>query len=242
MGHVIHLRSAVALLGRFPALAGVDLDVEAGDVLLLEGPNGAGKTSLLRVCAGLLPLSAGSGRVLGADLARRSRPMGIGFLGHTSGLYEDLTAEENVAFHLRIRGKSSPTAREALERLGLEGRLAGTQVSRLSAGQRRRVALAGLVASAPQLWLLDEPHAGLDEGARLILDSLIGEAAARGAAVLVASHELDHAARLATRRARIDGGRLDAKLAAAPAPAPEADDSREVAPAAPDSLEVVDVA
>jgi ABC-type transport system involved in cytochrome c biogenesis ATPase subunit len=190
------------------------------------------------------------------SLVRRARPLGIGFLGHSSGLYEDLTAEENVAFHLRIRGKTGPIAREALDRLGLEGRLAGTQVSRLSAGQRRRVALAGLVAAAPQLWLLDEPHAGLDESARLTLDSLIAEAAAQGAAVVVASHELDHAARLATRRARIESGRLDAKLAATPAPAPEAesasseprevapapDDSREAGPGSPDSREVVDVA
>lgn len=218
MGPVIRLRSAVALLGRFPALAGVDLDVEAGEVVLLEGPNGAGKTSLLRVCAGLLPLAAGAGEVMGADLARRRRPAGIGFLGHTSGLYEDLTAEENIAFHLRIRGGEAATARSALDRMGLEPRLATTPVARLSAGQRRRVSLAGLVASAPRLWLLDEPHAGLDEGARRSLDSVIVEAAAAGAAVVVASHELEHAGRLASRRARIEGGRLDARL---PEPPPD---------------------
>ncbi len=141
-----------------------------------------------------------------------------------SGLYEDLTAEENVAFHLRIRGNSTSTPREALDRLGLEARLAGTPVARLSAGQRRRVALAALVASAPRLWLLDEPHAGLDEAARLSLDSLIGDAASGGAAVVVASHELEHAGRLASRRVRIESGRLDAKLPRdaelTPAPAP----------------------
>jgi ABC-type multidrug transport system ATPase subunit len=71
MEPVVHLRGAVTLLGRFPALAGIDLDVAAGEIVLLRGPNGAGKTTLLRLCAGLLPLSRGAGRVLGLDLADR---------------------------------------------------------------------------------------------------------------------------------------------------------------------------
>lgn len=222
MGPVIHLRSAVALLGRFPALAGVDLDVAAGEVVLVEGPNGAGKTSLLRVCAGLLPLGAGSGWVLGHDLARRRRPRGVGFLGHASGLYDDLSAEENVAFHLRVRGLDPAGAAGALERLGLEARLRNVAAARLSAGQRRRVALACLSASSPRLWLLDEPHAGLDEYARGHLDSLIGAAASEGHSVLVASHELEHTGRLADRRVRIEAGRMQAALPAVPEAVPEA--------------------
>jgi heme ABC exporter ATP-binding subunit CcmA len=219
MGQVVSLRSAVALLGRFPALAGVDLDVAAGEVLLVEGPNGAGKTSLLRVIAGLLPLTAGTGSVLGADLARRRRPRGIGFLGHSAGLYEDLSAEENVAFHLRSRRLDPRGATSALESVGLGPAQASTPAGRLSAGQRRRVALAALAASKPAVWLLDEPHAGLDTDSRDRLDSLISSAAVDGAAIVLASHELELVGRLATRRVRIESGRLDGRL---PDPQPEA--------------------
>ena len=216
MGSAIHLRSAVALLGRFPALAGVDLDVEPGEVVLLEGPNGAGKTSLLRVCAGLLPLSAGAGVVLGADLSRRQGPRGIGFLGHSSGLYEDLTALENVRFRLRLARRPVGQATEAMDRAGLEERIHPVPVARLSAGQKRRVAVAALSACEPRLWLLDEPHAGLDAEARRRLDDLLADAAASGAAVLMASHELDHAGRLATRRVRIERGRIDGPVEVEP--------------------------
>ena len=224
MGSAIHLRSAVALLGRFPALAGVDLDVEPGEVVLLEGPNGAGKTSLLRVCAGLLPLSAGAGVVLGADLARRQGPKGIGFLGHSSGLYEDLTALENVQFRLRLARRPAVRAAEAMDRAGLEERIHTVPVARLSAGQKRRVAVAALSACEPRLWLLDEPHAGLDAEARRRLDDLLAGAAASGAAVLMASHELDHAGRLATRTIRIERGRIEGPVDVEPAADREAID------------------
>ena len=215
MGSAIHLRSAVALLGRFPALAAIDLDVVEGEVVLIEGPNGAGKTSLLRVCAGLLPLSAGSGVVLGADLARRARPRGVGYLGHATGLYDDLNALENVEFRARLWGAPRAGAAGALDRVGLEGPTHRVSVAKLSAGQRRRVALAGLVAVRPRLWLLDEPHAGLDAEARSHLDSVIEEAAGAGAAVLVASHEVEHVSRIASRSVHIERGRIGISSAAA---------------------------
>lgn len=208
MGSAIHLRSAVALLGRFPALAGVDLDVSMGEFVLVEGPNGAGKTSLLRVCAGLLSLGGGAGVVLGADLSKRSRPKGLGFLGHAAGLYDDLNARENVEFRARLWGEPTAGAVAALERVGLGGPLLSVPVAKLSAGQRRRVGLAALVVVRPRLWLLDEPHAGLDASARHQLDSVLAEAAADGAAVIVASHEVDQVARIATRSVRIERGRM----------------------------------
>src|SRR5439155_3678678 len=141
---VVHLRNAVSLLGRFPALAGVDLDVAAGEIVLVQGPNGAGKTTLLRACAGLVPFLDGEAVVVGHDLRRERRSVRrhVALLGHATGLYDDLTVADNLHFvakATRAATPSSVTVEDALARLGLSGRLAGVQVSRLSAGQRRRV-------------------------------------------------------------------------------------------------------
>lgn len=204
------LRAAVALLGRFPALAGADLDVGRGEVVLLRGANGAGKTSLLRTCAGLLPVVAGAATVLGHDLTdgrqRRAVRRRVGLLGHATGLYDDLTAADNVVFWARAAGADHADARAAMAHLGLDGRLAGVPVAKLSAGQRRRVSLACLVARRPELWLLDEPHAGLDQTGRDVVDALVAGAAAAGATVLVASHELDRAEGIAHRTVTVAGG------------------------------------
>src|ERR1700736_4122455 len=210
MALAIRFRSAVALLGGFPVLAGVDLDVGEGDVVLLQGANGAGKTSLLRACAGLLPIVSGAAEVLGHDLvaARRTVRRHIGLLGHATALYDDLSVEDNVRFAVRASGGSRSAVGPALERLGLSGRLRDVTVSRLSAGQRRRTALAAVVARDPELWLLDEPHAGLDAEHRDLLDGLIREASARGATILLASHERERATALAGRVLTVAGGQI----------------------------------
>jgi heme ABC exporter ATP-binding subunit CcmA len=198
---VIELDGVVAVLGGFPALAGATLTVDRGEIVLLRGPNGAGKTTLLRVCAGLLPLARGRATVLGCDLfseRTRVRPK-VGLLGHRNGLYLDLSAVENVRFWGSTVGANEDEVAGALERLGLGGRLATLSVRRLSAGQQRRTALACLVARRAQLWLLDEPHAGLDSAARDEIDATLRQAAASGATVVVASHELERAGSLATR-------------------------------------------
>lgn len=212
MDHVIRFRSAVALAGRFPVLAGVDLDVAPGDVVLLRGANGAGKTSLLRACAGLLRVVAGEATVLGHDLVRDQRAVRrrVGLLGHQTGLYDEMTAADNLRFALRAARAPVSAAAPAMEMLGLTGRLASTPVAALSAGQRRRVALAVLVARDPELWLLDEPHAGLDAEYRDLLDRLVLQAAGRGATVLLASHEADRAGALAHRVVTVAGGAVQA--------------------------------
>jgi heme ABC exporter ATP-binding subunit CcmA len=214
MDAVIHLRGAVSLLGRFPALAGVDLDVLAGEIVLLQGPNGAGKTTLLRTCAGLLPVVAGEAVVLGHDLRddRLEVRRRVGLLAHGVGLYDELTVADNVRFWTRAVGARRADADAAMERLGLTGRLADVPVCRLSAGQLRRTSLACLVARRPELWLLDEPHAGLDQAGRDLVDQLVRDAAAAGATVLVASHELERASRLVERTVVIAGGTVHADL------------------------------
>lgn len=215
MASVVRFRSAVALLGRFPALAGVDLDVRDGEIVLVQGANGAGKTTLLRACAGLVQVVSGQAEVLGHDLRRDRRTVrrSIGLLGHAGTLYDDLTVEDNVRFAVRAGGGDLGAIGAALTRLGLDGRLRATAVARLSAGQRRRVAVAALVARSPALWLLDEPHAGLDAEGRDLLDGLVRSAVAGGATVVLASHEAERAGALAGRTVVIGGGRVLAREA-----------------------------
>jgi heme ABC exporter ATP-binding subunit CcmA len=206
---VVHLRSAVCLLGRFPALAGADLDVFAGEVVLVAGANGAGKTTLLRVCAGLAPLRSGTAEVLGHDLRadRRAVRRAVALVGHETFCYDDLTVAENVRFAARAAGRPAPAAGEALERVGL-ARLAAVAHGRLSQGQRRRVALAVALARDAALLLLDEPHAGLDDAGRRVVDDVLAAAPAEGRTVLVASHEAERVRRHATREVQVTGGRV----------------------------------
>jgi heme ABC exporter ATP-binding subunit CcmA len=204
----VRLRCAVALAGRYPLLAGADLDVRTGEILVLKGANGAGKTSLLRVIAGLLPLAAGEATVLGLDPTVEARQLRrrVGLLGHGNGLYDDLTVEENVRFVARAARLPKAAADDAMERLGVGGRLLLLPAGKLSAGQRRRVALATLLVRRPQLWLLDEPHAGLDPEHRELLDTLLKDVAKEGATVVVASHEARTSDVLADRVTTMSGG------------------------------------
>ena len=208
MDTVIELSGVVAVLGRFPALAGVDLTVQRGEIVLLQGPNGAGKTSLLRVCAGLLPIERGTGHVLGIDLAtnREAIRSRVGLLGHANGLYLDLTVMQNLQFWASTVAATPSEVSDAMATMRIDGRLAEVKASQLSAGQRRRCALASLIIRRAEIWLLDEPHAGLDAAGRDELDALLRSAVTSGATVVLASHERDRALGLATRTVTIDGG------------------------------------
>ena len=205
---VVHLRGAVALLGRFPALAGVDLDVDRRRIVLLRGANGAGKTTLLRALAGLVPITAGEAIVLGVDLRddRRAVRHRVGLLAHGTGLYDELTVADNVRFWTQAARADVADAAAAMAQLGLDGRLRDVAVGRLSTGQRRRTSLACLLARRPELWLLDEPHAGLDKEGRDIVDALIRDAAAAGATIILSSHELDRSIDLADEIVTLGGG------------------------------------
>ena len=205
---VVHLRGAVALLGRFPALAGVDLDVDRCRIVLLRGANGAGKTTLLRALAGLVPIASGEANVLGVDLrvdprAVRTR---VGLLAHGTGLYDELTVADNLRFWTRAARATLADADAAMARLGLDGRVRDGPVGRLSTGQRRRTSFACLLARRPELWLLDEPHAGLDKEGRDIVDELVRDATRAGATVILSSHELDRSMDLADEVVTLGGG------------------------------------
>ena len=113
---------------------------------------------------------------------------------------------QNIEFWADLIGATSDEVNSALTHVGLDGRLASVRASQLSAGQRRRVALARLIIRRAELWLLDEPHAGLDAHARDELDATLRAAVTSGATVVVASHELERTEQIATRRVVVDGG------------------------------------
>ncbi|NDH87696.1 MAG: heme ABC exporter ATP-binding protein CcmA [Actinobacteria bacterium] len=210
MVSIVSLQGVVALLGRFPALAGADLEVGESEIVLVQGPNGAGKSTLLRLCAGLLRIESGRAEVLGHDLVtdRAAVRRSVGLLGHDTALYDDLTVEENLRFWARASRIDDEAVPAALDRLGVADRLRDVAVRNLSAGQRRRTALAAVVVRRPRLWLLDEPHSGLDQGGRDLIDQVILDAASAGATVMLASHELDRTLDLATRHLTVAGGTI----------------------------------
>src|SRR5271154_2574051 len=125
MASVVSLRDAVSLSGRFPLLAGVNLEIEGGEIVHLLGSNGAGKTSVLRAIAGLVPIVSGEAYVLGHDLRldRRAVRRDVGLVGHATSLYDDLTPAENVRFLLRAARVPDGGAAEALAQLGISGRV-----------------------------------------------------------------------------------------------------------------------
>ncbi|MBM3667972.1 MAG: ABC transporter ATP-binding protein [Actinobacteria bacterium] len=182
--------------GERPALAGVDLELQAGRTLAVLGPNGSGKTTLLRVLAGLLRPSAGEASVLGCPLPRETwRLRGrVGYLGHRPLLYRDLSPRENLRLAGRLHGleRDGCEARieTLLEAVGMQRR-GDDRVAELSAGMAQRVAACGAVLHEPELLLLDEPDSHLDAAARDSVGALIGPGGDR-TRVLV-SHERERA-------------------------------------------------
>jgi heme exporter protein A len=184
----IELAGLTRRYGDREALADVTLTLPQGQTLVIFGPNGAGKTTLLRILATLLRPHAGTATVLGHTLpdagwAVRGR---IGFLGHASLLYRDLTARENLRFHARLHGTPTPRIDEVLEAVGLTAR-ADDPVHTYSRGMVQRAAVARCILHDPELLLLDEPTANLDPHAAELVEPLIG--ASSGRTRVVTSHD-----------------------------------------------------
>ena len=210
MQTLVSFKNVIALSGNFPILTGLDFEAGPGEIVLVQGRNGAGKTSFLRAVAGLLRITRGSASVLGVDLVANPADVRhrVGLLGHESFLYEDLTARENVDFVLKATRSDTSKAVSSLSSVGLTGRLEDLRVSKMSAGQRKKVALAALLAREPELWLLDEPHAALDSWTRDFLDSDLNSRVASGATVILVSHESHHGSLVPTRIVEIGGGKV----------------------------------
>lgn len=170
------------------ALSGVSLSLPAGQTLVVFGPNGAGKTTLLRILATLLRPHAGTVEVLGKRLPAEGWAVRgqIGFLGHESLLYRELSAEENLRYHARLHGVGGQRVAQVLEAVGMDGR-AREPVKTLSRGMVQRVAVARAVLHEPEVLLLDEPYANLDPAARAQVAGLIG--AQSGCTRVVCSHD-----------------------------------------------------
>jgi len=198
--------SAAGLTRRFGARVVVDsvsFEVGRSEIVALLGPNGAGKTTTLRMLAGLIAPSEGTvaidgvavTRATGARLRRR-----IGFLTETPGLWDRLTVRENLSVYARLYGLQSVGAAidRALDLFGLTDR-ASARASELSKGMRQKVALARALMHEPPVLLLDEPTSGLDPEVRRTVRRLLEERRAAGCAILVSTHNLDEAERLADR-------------------------------------------
>jgi heme exporter protein A len=180
--------------------------VAAGELLILRGPNGAGKSSLLRLMAGLLPPAHGALSWNGEDVAEDSdaHRARIAYAGHDDALKPGLSVAEHLEFHAALRGEKAPRVDAALAAFGLAA-LAKTPARFLSAGQRKRVALARLIAAHAPLWLLDEPSNGLDAASVERLEAAIAAHRKSGGIVVAATH-LDFAGAQASTLA-LDGAK-----------------------------------
>jgi len=168
----------------------LSFSLAAGDVLQVTGANGAGKSSLLKILAGLIPPQAGKLLWQGQDIEiDRADYLGsIAYLGHLDGVKLGLTINENLNYAADLRRKIIMPPEQAIAQLGL-GAQANQLVAHLSAGQRRRVALAQLLMSGAKLWILDEPFTALDKQTAMLLETLISHHCEAGGLVVIATHQ-----------------------------------------------------
>lgn len=189
MPHSLSGHALTCIRGERTVFTSLEFAVDEGGALLLLGPNGCGKSSLLRLMAGLSPPALGhiawNGTPIDDDPALHHTR--VRYLGHLDALKPALTVADNLRFWAGFCGGDSSRAPGALERLGL-GSLADIPAGLLSAGQRRRAALARVIVAPAPLWLLDEPSVTLDEAAVATLEELIAEHRAHGGMVVTATH------------------------------------------------------
>lgn len=210
-GDAISLRGITRRFGHKWALRGIELDVGLSELVVIQGPNGSGKSTLLRIIATAVVPTGGAGHVVGLDLRRaaaaiRSR---CALLGSTNGLYEDLSARENLLFAARMLGVRQPAVAiaDVLAQVNLTND-ADERVRFYSSGMQRRLALARIMLREPQVLLLDEPFNALDADGADVVNALIARSIARGAAVLIVLHDLARLAHRPTRSLALGQGRL----------------------------------
>jgi ABC-2 type transport system ATP-binding protein len=209
----IRVEDLTKRFGATQALAGIDLEVEAGTVFGLLGPNGAGKTTAIRILSTILRPDGGRAEVLGHDVVREAAAVRrrIGLAGQYAAVDGNLTGRENLRLIGRLvhlpRRAIAVRASELLERFDLTA-AADRPVRTYSGGMRRRLDLAAALVQRPPVLFFDEPTTGLDPFSRNELWAMIGELVADGSTVVLTTQYLDEADRLAERIAVVDGGRV----------------------------------
>ncbi len=207
---IVSLSGVAVRAGAVPILRDVNLTISPGQTVGLFGANGAGKTTLLRVMATLNRPSAGSGTVFGAALDHSDRfdvRHRIGYIGHTPGLYPELTLGENLRFVAEAMGLDRTSVADHLDMVGLSGAV-DRRADRCSHGMQRRAEFARLHLTNPDLLLLDEPHSALDDAAVALVDDLVRRTVERGGAAVLVSHERERVSNLSTRTFLIEGGTI----------------------------------
>ncbi len=209
----IEARNLVKCFGELRAVDGVSFAVTAGETYGLLGPNGAGKTTTMRMLAGLSPITAGSLRVAGLDVAANPREVRrcLGVVTQSDGLDEELTVAQNLeVFGFLVglsRREAATRAGEVLEFFDLDGR-AGDEVADLSGGMRRRLAIARALVARPRVIVLDEPSTGLDPESRVRVWEELATLKQSGVTLLMSTHYMDEAETLCDRLAILYAGRV----------------------------------
>ncbi len=199
------------LFGYRQALRGVTLEIGPGEIVALVGPNGAGKSTLMRILATLMRPTRGRAAINGLELPQDAMEVrtSIGYVGHQTLLYDDLTVAENLRFYARLYDLREIDTRidQVAARVGIEKRL--DEVTRtLSRGYQQRGALARALLHQPTVYLYDEPYTGLDQDSSALLDSIFADARANGATVLFSTHDFPRGLAVADRAIILRNGKI----------------------------------
>ncbi len=205
---VAELDDISRLFGRFAALRHISVSFEAGRCYVLLGENGAGKSTLLRVLAGLLEPTAGRARILAAEISSESQRSLIGYMSHSTMLYDELTAVENLGYFASLyRTRACLTPEEALRSVGLDPALT-RPVGQYSQGMRQRTSLARVLLPQPALLLLDEPFSNMDAASAQQMLDLLARLRSGGCTIVLTTHQRELAAPLADYFIMLEAGRL----------------------------------
>jgi ABC-2 type transport system ATP-binding protein len=210
MQSVISIKNVTKALDNREILKDISFSVEKSDIFGYLGPNGAGKTTTIRILLGLLQADSGNVEVLGENINLSETRRKIGFVLDADGLYDNMTAEDNLLFYTRIYGVTEAEERikKLLKTVNLSDR-AGDMVKNYSRGMRQRLALARSMVHDPEVLILDEPTAGVDPSGQIEIRQIMIDIARKGnKTIFLSSHNLDEVQRICNRIALIDKGKI----------------------------------